>query len=99
MSPRPAFSPVAPPSGRIICSLRAPELSATSSMLLIITAMATLPRSFPLALLYVLLQHDLWHQRRLAHNVLQLPPLQLRQRTRLFDSHHVALVRFIFFVL
>src|SRR5271163_4422203 len=42
MSPRPAFSPVEPPSGRIICSLRAPELSATSSMLLIITAIANL---------------------------------------------------------
>src|ERR1700691_607726 len=42
MSPRPAFSPVEPPSGRIICSLRAPELSATSSMLLIITAMASI---------------------------------------------------------
>src|SRR5262249_4570523 len=41
-SPKPARNPVAPPSGRIICSLRAPELSATSSMVLIITAMANL---------------------------------------------------------
>src|ERR1700689_4936964 len=40
MSPSPAFNPVEPPSGRIICSLRAPELSATSSIDLIITAMA-----------------------------------------------------------
>src|SRR5580704_1585365 len=38
-SPRPARRPVEPPSGRIICSLRAPELSATSSIDLIITAM------------------------------------------------------------
>src|SRR5262249_23875644 len=37
-SPRPARRPVPPPSGRIICSLRAPEVSATSSMVLIITA-------------------------------------------------------------
>src|SRR5947209_8566182 len=42
-SPRPARSPVEPPSGRIICSLRAPELSATSSMLLIITAIVLIP--------------------------------------------------------
>src|SRR5580658_7428271 len=138
MSPRPAFSPVEPPSGRIICSLRAPELSATSSMLLIITAIASisqltlailsetlvvsfshperglfislchperrsLPRRIsgcsnpsprrarPIAsLLNVLLQHDLRHQRRLAHNVLQLPALQFRERTRLFQPHHIA---------
>src|SRR5260370_15953168 len=42
-SPSPAFNPVEPPSGRIICSLRAPELSATSTIVLLITAMATLP--------------------------------------------------------
>src|SRR6266849_7289967 len=41
-SPSPAFNPVEPPSGRIICSLRAPELSATSSIDLIITAMASI---------------------------------------------------------
>src|SRR5580704_6226658 len=60
MSPRPAFSPVEPPSGRIICSLRAPELSATSSMLLIITAMASisLGRS-PAAATYPCLYPDL----------------------------------------
>src|SRR5580692_9340734 len=40
-SPRPAFNPVEPPSGRIICSLRAPELSATSSIDLIITAITS----------------------------------------------------------
>src|SRR5947199_4272290 len=43
-SPNPARSPVAPPSGKIICSLRAPELSATSSMLLIITVIASVSR-------------------------------------------------------
>src|SRR6266566_3411426 len=43
MSPSPAFNPVEPPSGRIICSLRAPELSATSSIDLIITAMVSIP--------------------------------------------------------
>src|SRR5208282_984077 len=42
-SPNPARRPVAPPSGRIICSLRAPELSATSSMVLIITAIIQPP--------------------------------------------------------
>ena len=40
-SPKPAERPVWPPSGRIICNLRAPELSATSSMLLIITAIVS----------------------------------------------------------
>src|SRR5580700_5221056 len=134
MSPRPAFRPVEPPSGRIICSLRAPELSATSSMLLIITAMAIShslchpeargfcgpkdpgePRdasrslrrnnrasgSLPYwraSLLSVLLQHDLRHQRGLAHNVFQLPALQLRKRTRLLDPHHIAYMRFVFLV-
>src|SRR6266446_4366322 len=42
-SPNPARSPVEPPRGRIICNLRAPELSATSSMDLIITAMFVSP--------------------------------------------------------
>src|ERR1700712_5183152 len=36
-SPRPAFLPRPPPSGRITCNLRAPELSATSSIVLICT--------------------------------------------------------------
>src|SRR6185503_1197372 len=39
MSPRPAFIPSPPPRGRITCSLRAPELSATASIVLICTAM------------------------------------------------------------
>src|SRR6185437_585997 len=36
-SPRPAFLPRPPPRGRITCSLRAPELSATSRIVLICT--------------------------------------------------------------
>src|ERR1700733_1141155 len=36
-SPRPAFLPRPPPRGRITCNLRAPELSATSSIVLICT--------------------------------------------------------------
>src|ERR1700730_1338561 len=135
MSPKPAFNPVDPPSGRIICSLRAGELSATSSMLLIITAMASISRSlchpeqdiFRLALssgarrflsregsrthrnpstkgasaaslLRVRLQHSLRHQCGLAHNVFQLPALQLRRRTGLFDPHHIPNVGFVLLV-
>src|SRR5579872_567931 len=41
-SPRPAFLPRPPPSGRITWSLRAPELSATSRMVRICTAIANL---------------------------------------------------------
>src|SRR6266576_1233683 len=36
-SPRPAFLPSPPPRGRMTCNLRAPELSATSSIVLICT--------------------------------------------------------------
>src|SRR5579862_3215652 len=36
-SPSPAFLPRPPPRGRITCNLRAPELSATSSIVLICT--------------------------------------------------------------
>src|SRR5215469_9605450 len=89
-SPRWATSPVPPPSGRIICSLRAPELSATSSMVLIITAIAFSPRSVALA------DRRLFHRSHLrgaANHVLQLPALQLRQRTRLLDLHHIAHLR------
>ena len=43
MSPRPAFLPNPPPRGRITCSLRAPELSATVSMVLICTAIRFSP--------------------------------------------------------
>src|SRR5271169_5441221 len=119
MSPRPAFSPVEPPSGRITCSLRAPELSATSSMLLIITAInLSLPSRGKSILGCPVLRPSFGrragsgcpilspifgervgsdldrlffhrrHLRGLAHNFLQLPALQLRQRTRLFDLDH-----------
>src|SRR6516164_8500414 len=103
-SPRWATSPVPPPSGRIICSLRAPELSATSSMVLIITAIISLsPKDFaqgahpcrrPLAMggnknLDRRL-FDRGYLRGAADHVLQLPALQLRKRTRLLDLHHIA---------
>src|ERR1039458_913995 len=48
MSPRPAFLPSPPPRGRITCSLRAPELSATASIVLICTAMVASPYSLAL---------------------------------------------------
>src|SRR5208337_757574 len=48
MSPSPAFLPSPPPSGRITCSLRAPELSATASMVLICTAMGSSPYTLAL---------------------------------------------------
>src|SRR5436305_8743183 len=75
-SPSPAFNPVEPPSGRIICSFRAPELSATSSMLLIITAIIRSP-STPAAPVLNVGNDGLRHQGRAAHNILQTPSLQL----------------------
>src|SRR6202162_4119126 len=99
MSPSPAFSPVEPPSGRIICSLRAPELSATSSIDLIITAMASISL-FNLSQLRARnFDRRFRHQRCLAHNVFQLPALQLRQRTRFLDPHYVAHMRLILLVM
>src|ERR1700676_3528788 len=99
MSPSPAFNPVDPPSGRIICSLRAPELSATSSIDLIITAMASISLFYFACLCPRNFNRRFRHQRRLAHNVFQLPALQLRQRTRLLNPHHIAHVRFILLVM
>src|SRR5579863_2969264 len=106
MSPRPAFNPVEPPSGRIICSLRAPELSATSSIDLIITAMASISlvsgALCQAALCPRLLHRDFdrgfRHDRGLAHNIFELPALQLRQRPRLLEADHVAHMRLIGFV-
>src|SRR5574337_65900 len=89
-SPSPARRPVAPPSGRIIWSLRAPELSATSSMVLIITAMFVSP-SFRLAAGFGL--HNFWNQRRLPQNLFQFPPLQPRQWPRLCNAHEISDVR------
>src|ERR1035437_633912 len=97
-TPKWATKPVEPPSGRIICSLRAPELSATSSMDLIITAIILPPCSttqaepMPTGLTRRLLL-DGRYQRRTLHNFLQLPPLQLGERTGLFDLHEVAEMR------
>src|SRR5580698_6127080 len=131
MSPSPAFNPVEPPSGGIICSLRAPELSATSSIDLIITAMASIslllchpeagafclpkdlgaPRNQSRVFCEIAktrvwrasslarhIDHRFRHQRSLPHNIFQLPALQLRQRTRLLDPHHIADVRFVLLV-
>src|SRR5215470_5488309 len=98
-SPSPARRPVAPPSGRIICSLRAPELSATSSIVLIITAIGQSPCSMSLPGV-VDSGHSghFRHQRRLLNNLFQPPPLQLRQRPRLFQPNEIANVRFVLLV-
>src|SRR5579863_3780220 len=102
MSPRPAFNPVEPPSGRIICSLRAPELSATSSIDLIITAIAISPLcprpSARVRLLHRDFDGGFRHDGSLAHNVFQLPALQLRERPRFFEADHIAHMRLIGFV-
>src|SRR6266478_1339813 len=68
-SPSPARNPVEPPSGRIICSLRAPELSATSSIDLIITAISQSPCVLAMPLpgaVDVGERRHFRHQRRLA---------------------------------
>src|SRR6185312_13473771 len=110
-SPSPAVLPSPPPSGRITCSLRAPELSATASIVLICTISRSPARgSHPktcskpsradhltrtcrseLRLDRLLLVQLC--QRRPPHNLLQRPPLQLGQRTRLADAHHIAHAR------
>src|SRR5579863_3556507 len=98
-SPRPAFLPSPPPSGRITCSLRAPELSATASMVLICTAMGY-PSLTPvldgsLGCLVGLLDRPIFDlaQGRTPHNLFKRPPLQLAQRPGLADAHHVAHAR------
>src|ERR1017187_5980153 len=92
-SPRPAFLPSPPPRGRITCSLRAPELSATASMVLICTAMGSSPYSLALVGSVHLLRgssiFDL-AERRAPDNLFQRPPLQLAQRTRLANANHIA---------
>src|SRR5215471_10936856 len=102
-SPRPAFSPVCPPRGRIICSRRAPLLSATSRIVLIMTAIIfsfqahqrlrlLRPRAFrahpPLARLR--LGFFAAHQLGLLNHVLELPALQLGQRPAFFDLDKIA---------
>src|SRR2546421_1083396 len=96
-SPRPAFNPVDPPSGRIICSFRAPELSATSSMLLIITAIIKSPCA-PAAPLLNVGNDGLRHQCCAAHNILQTPPLQLGQGPGFFQADDISYPRFVLFV-
>src|SRR5580692_1990689 len=93
ISPSEAFLPRPPPSGRIICSLRAPELSATASMDLIWTAMDSSP--YPPALVGCRYWFDRRRvfklaQRRAPHDLFQGPALQLARRTRLADPHHIA---------
>src|SRR5271167_3920321 len=74
-SPSPAFLPRPPPSGRITCSLRAPELSATSRIVLICTDMFVLlgqaaRGSSPLILSTV--TRGLWPSRSLQFYLLRL---------------------------
>src|SRR5580692_7548696 len=102
-SPRPAFLPSPPPSGRIICSLRAPELSATASMLLICTAMDSSPYANVPALLGNFNCGNSRRvfqlaQRRTPHNFLERPALQFAQRPRLANPHHIAHARRILLV-
>src|ERR1035438_3220276 len=84
ISPRPAFLPSPPPRGRITCSLRAPELSATASMVLICTAMGSSPYSLALVGSIHLGRSggilDLT-EGRAPDDLFQGPPLQLAQRT------------------
>src|SRR5579872_5110826 len=94
-SPKPARSPVEPPSGRITCSLRAPELSATSSQVLIITAIILSPRG---SASLNFRSGVLGYERRLANNLLEPPALQLRQRPSLFQPHHIANASFVLFI-
>src|SRR5205809_573147 len=93
-SPKPAERPVWPPSGRIICNLRAPELSATSSMLLIITAIIRSPCA-PAAPLLDIGRDGLRHQGRAAHNILQPPSLQLGQRPGFFQADDISYPSFV----
>src|ERR1700722_4894569 len=100
-SPSPAFRPVEPPSGRIICSLRAPELSATSSIDLIITAINVSPYALTLgenARLADLRHRRFRQQCRLPDYFFQAPALEFRQRTSLFEAHDITPVGHIFFV-
>src|SRR5208337_1912635 len=108
-SPKWATRPVEPPSGRIICSLRAPELSATSSMVLIITAIISSPYGPPSGCPILSpalgervsldrLSLDRRHQGCALHDFFQIPALQFRERSRLFDLHDIPQVRHAFFV-
>src|SRR5271157_2677732 len=90
ISPRPAFLPLSPPRGRIIWSLRAPELSATSSMDLICTAIAISPQSSSSRRLAGGRGCFRLRERGAANNLFQFPALQLAQRTRLTDANHIA---------
>src|ERR1700733_1087555 len=99
-SPRPAFLPRPPPRGRITCNLRAPELSATSSIVLICTDIVLLlgDTAGADAPGLKLLGFDCCcgllivgeRERGTANNLLERPTLELRQGTRFADADDVA---------
>src|SRR6266700_4175910 len=108
-SPKPARRPVAPPSGSIICSLRAPLLSATSSMLRIITVIRFLRAKHPVAgfqmpaiqdarLLLLDPGSHFRHLRSFPHDFLEPPALQFRKRPRFLQANNIADVCFVFLV-
>src|SRR5580698_1818537 len=66
-SPRPAVLPSPPPRGRITCSLRAPELSATASIVLICTDICISPEL--LALGFHGFSYFITQILRLAHRI------------------------------
>src|SRR5580692_302458 len=86
-SPRPAFLPNPPPRGRIICSLRAPELSATASMDLICTAMVCSPYARLLGCRGSVFNLT---ERRAAHDFFKSPTLELARRPGLADADNIA---------
>src|SRR5271165_1958836 len=94
-SPRKAFLPSPPPRGRIICSLRAPELSATASMDLICTAMVLSPYARLLGCRGSVFNLT---ERRAAHDFFKSPTLELARRTSLTDANHIPHARGILLV-
>src|ERR1700692_280281 len=94
-SPRKAFLPNPPPRGRIICSLRAPELSATASIDLICTAMVCSPYAVLLGCRGSVFNLT---ERRAAHDLFKSPTLELARRTGLADANDIAYTRRILLV-
>src|SRR5579884_1426145 len=109
-SPKPARSPRSPPRGKMHCSLRAPLLSATSRMVRI-PIMTFSPQTF-LGRLFFLnrlfnARIGFFFERRMIHTDLhgtpdyrsQLPALQFTERPALDDSHHIADLRRLLFIM